>query len=224
MSGKTWIIFVAVVVVLFGGLVVFSQRNKVDVSSINDSKIIGASDANGNIADHIFGKKDSKVVLVEYGDFQCPGCASAHVDVKAVTEKYADKIAFVFRNFPLSSIHPNARAASAAAEAAGLDGKYWQMHNKIYDNQEDWSKASASERTMVFGAYAKQFGMNEKTFTKILEDETTRINKKIAFDQALGRKAGVSGTPTFFINGKKLNEDQFSSKEALEKTILEALK
>src|SRR4051812_16240717 len=118
MSGKGWIIFGAICVVLFGGLVFWSGRDRVDVSSVDTNKIQPASSDSGNIGDHVFGNKDAKVVLMEYGDFQCPGCGSAHPTVKALSEKYKDQLAFVFRNFPLTSIHPNARAAAAAVETA----------------------------------------------------------------------------------------------------------
>ena len=223
MSAKAWIIFVAAVVILFGSLVVFSQRNRVDVSSVNDKAIINASEDNGKIGDHIFGKADSKVVLVEYGDFQCPGCGAAHITVKPVMDKYEDQVAFVFRNFPLTNIHPNARAAAAAVEAAGLQGKYWEMHNKVFESQDDWSDANATERTNFFSNYAAEVGLDKQEFTNILSNESSRINKKISFDQALGRKVNVTGTPTFYLNGEKLNEEQFGSEEELEKTLLQAL-
>ena len=135
MTGKTWIIFVAVVVVLFGGLIIWSQKDKLDVAKVNTSKIQPATVQSGNIADHVFGNKNAKVVLIEYGDYQCPGCGSVYPTVKTVTEKYKDNLAFVFRNFPLTNIHPNARAAAAAAETAGLMGKYWEMHDILYENQ-----------------------------------------------------------------------------------------
>lgn len=224
MSGKAWIIFAAVCVVLFGGLVVWSGRDRIDVSGVDTNKIQPASEASGNVADHVFGNKDSKVALVEYGDFQCPGCGSAHPSVKALSEKYENELAFVFRNFPLTNIHPNARAAAAAAEAAGKQGKYWEVHNALFENQDAWSSASTSERTNIFAGYAEQAGLNKSEFTAILKDQSANINKKINFDIALGRKLGVSGTPTFYLNGKKLNDSQFGSAEALEKTILDEFK
>lgn len=224
MSGKAWIIFVAVCVILFGGLVFWSGRDRVDVSGVDTNKIQPADKASGNIADHVFGNKDAKVVLVEYGDFQCPGCGSAHPAVKALSEKYEDQLAFVFRNFPLTSIHPNARAAAAAAEAAGLQGKYWEVHNALFENQDAWSSASASERSSVFAGYAQQAGLNQSEFATTLNERSVDINKKINFDIALGRKLGVSGTPTFYLNGKKLNDDQFNSSEALEKALLDEFK
>lgn len=205
MDKKAWIIFSVIVVALLGGLVYLSSKNKVDVSNVNTDQIFSASEQNGNIADHVFGKKDSKVVLVEYGDFQCPGCAGAHTQIKAISEEYEDRIAFVFRNFPLTTIHPNARAAAAAAEAAGLQGKYWEMYNIIYESQDNWKDASATERDAFFTQYAIQAGVNKDKYASDLA--STSISKKITFDQALGKKLNISGTPTFYLNSTLVDSD-----------------
>lgn len=224
MSTKTWIIFAAVCALLFGGLIVWSQRGKIDVGDVNDNSILSASDASGNIADHVEGKKDSKVILIEYGDFQCPGCAGAHPQVEALMEKHGDKIAFVFRNYPLMSIHPNARAASAAAEAAGMLGKYWEMHDLLFEAQDEWSGADQSQRASFFRGYAERIGLDPDEFETILSERSGQINGKISFDQALGRKVGVTGTPSFFLNGTKVGEEVYGSEETFEKAILDELK
>lgn len=201
-----WIIFVAVVIVLFGGLIYFASRDAVDVSNINDKAIVNGSEKSGGIAEHVLGKKDSSVVLIEYGDYQCPGCGSAHEPIKAVTEKYKDKMAFAFRNFPLTTIHPNARAAAAAAETAGVMGKYWEMHDMLYENQSQWQSANATDRTNIFATYAETVGLNKDTFIKNLTEKSSQVNQKISFDQALGKKANVTGTPTFYLNGKIVDQ------------------
>lgn len=206
MTTKTWIIFGAVVVALFGGLIYLSTRDSIDVSDVNGAKVQPADERSGNIADHVFGNKESKVVLVEYGDYQCPGCASAYEPLKAVSEKYQGQLAFVFRNYPLVSIHPNARAAAAAAEAAGLMGKYWEMHDLLYANQSSWENASSSERNTIFENMAGQIGLDVEKFASTLRDKSAEINKKISFDQALGGKAGVTGTPAIYLNGKVVDQ------------------
>lgn len=201
-----WLIFIAVVVVLFGGLLYFASRDAVDVSSVNDKALVSGSDKSGGIEEHVIGKKDSKVVLIEYGDYQCPGCGSAYAPIKALTEKYESKMAFAFRNFPLTTIHPNARAAAAAAETAGLMGKYWEMHDKLYENQNEWQSANANDRTSIFSSYAESIGLNKDEFVKNLTEKSSQVNQKISFDQALGKKSGVSGTPTFYLNGKIVDQ------------------
>lgn len=204
MSKKAWIIFIAICVVVLGGLVYLSGLNRVDVSGIDTNAILNASQKSGNIADHVFGKKDSKVTMIEYGDFQCPGCEAAYPTMKAISEKYEGQIAFVFRNFPLTDKHPNAKAAAAAAEAAGLQNKYWEMHNKLYDEQSNWENLDINQRTSAFAGYAQALGLNVDTFKTDLTSDA--VNQKITFDQALGRKANVDATPTILLNGKPVNQ------------------
>ena len=210
MSKKTWIIFAVICVVFLGGLIVLSRKDAVNVGSIDQTQFQAAAPANGNIADHVLGLPKSKVTLVEYGDFQCPYCGQAYPKVKSITTDYASKITFIFRNFPLSTMHPNAKAGAAAVEAAGLQGKYWQMHDKLYESQSEWENATTDNRTNQFISYAKTIGVKDidKFKTDMASDA---INKKINFDLALGNKAGVSGTPSFFINGKQVTEEESSS-------------
>jgi protein-disulfide isomerase len=221
-SKKTWIIFAAICIILLGVLVYISGKNKVDVSGVDANKIQSASEQSGNIADHVFGKSDSKVVLVEYGDYQCPGCGGAYPTIKQVTEKYKGQVAFVFRNFPLVSLHPNARAAAAAAEAAGLQGKYWEMHDMLYENQSSWQNLSSSERIDFFAGYAKDLGLNEATFKTDLSSD--KVNQKISYDQAIGKKAGVNATPTFYLNGKAVEQATWNDADTLDKAIVAELK
>ncbi|MBC7564885.1 thioredoxin domain-containing protein [Candidatus Saccharibacteria bacterium] len=205
MNKVTWIIFGAVIVLVLGGLVVYSRSSKptVDVSTLDTNSIIAASDQNGQIADHVYGNPNAKVIFIEYGDFQCPSCSAAHPQIKAATEAYKDKVAFVFRNFPLTTIHPNARVAAASAEAAGLQGKYWEMHNLIYESQADWEKLAGEQRTNLFVGYAVELKLDEAKFKTDIA--STAINNKISYDQAVAKKVGVEATPTFYLNGKQLS-------------------
>lgn len=210
MNKKNWIIFTVICVAVLGGLVFLSQKDKVNVSSVDQTKLQTASTANGNIADHVLGLKESKVTLVEYGDYQCPYCGKAYPQVKDITDTYSSKITFVFRNFPLPTMHPNAKAAAAAAEAAGLQGKYWEMNDKLYTSQNDWQGASTENRTNQFVSYARAIGV--KDIEKFKTDMASEnISKKINFDLALGNKAGVTGTPTFYLNGQKVSEEASAS-------------
>ena len=223
MNKVTWIIFGAVVVLVLGGLVVYSRISNpaMDVSSINANAISAASEQNGQIADQVFGNPDAKVVLVEYGDFQCPSCGAAHPQIKEAMETYKNNVAFIFRNFPLTTIHPNARVSSAAAEAAGLQGKYWEMHNIIYEAQADWEKLTGDQRTNIFVGYATALGLDTDKFTTDLASKA--VNTKISFDQALGKKIGVNATPTFYLNGEKLSETDASQIVRGNTTVLTGL-
>lgn len=210
MNKVGWIIFSVVVVAVLGGLIAWTRITNppIDVSNIENNSVVAASSQNGNIADHTKGSDTKEVLFIEYGDFQCPSCGGAHPHVSSLMEEYGDKVTFVFRNFPLTSIHPNARAAAAVAEAAGLQGKYWEMHDTLYSKQNEWSGLDASQRGAVFNTYATSLSLNMDDFTTALASK--EVNQKISFDLALGKKATVSATPSFFLNGTKLNEDTAS--------------
>lgn len=206
MTKTGWIIFITAVVLGLGSLIVWTRVTNppLDVSGVDTAVATSASDKNGNIADHVTGNKESKVILVEYGDFQCPGCGAASPNTQALMEEYGDKIAFIFRNFPLTSMHPNAKAAAAAAEAAGLQGKYWEMNHHLFQAQSEWSNADAKTRTEIFNGYADSLGLDKEKFTADIA--STNIAQKIKFDQAIGKNDNVSATPTFFLNGTQLSE------------------
>lgn len=206
MSKKAWIIFAVICIVLLGGLIYVSVKNRIDVSDIDQNKVQPAMASNGEIADHVSGKKDSKVILVEYGDFQCPYCSESFPNVKKVTDKYKDQITYVFRNQPLTTLHQNALAAAAAAESAGLQGKFWEMHDLLYRRQNDWSNLSGTALTDRLVSYAQELGIKTDKFKTDLSDP--RIQKKINFDRALYAKFSNSpSTPTFVLNGKEVDSD-----------------
>ena len=216
MSKKAWIIFAVVCLAVIGGFIYSSSKGKIDVSDVDVTKIQEASSINGNIAEHTSGKVDSKVILVEYGDYQCPGCGSAFPIIKKVVTKYQDKIGYIFRNYPLYSSHPNAFAAAAAAEAAGLQGKYWEMHDALYADQSGWENLTGKERTDYFARQADAIGIDSKKL--VAELNSADIKKKIDYDVALGKKVGLAGTPAFYINGEDVGtlyykDDQIVSQD-----------
>lgn len=223
MNRNAWIIFAALCVAVLGGLIVVSRGNQINVSNIDQTKLIAASAQNGNIADHVLGTKTGKAILIEYGDFQCPACKSAYPNVKELTDANKDKLVFVFRNLPLTSLHPNARAGAAAAEAAGLQGKYWEMHDMLYEQQDTWSTATTDQRTSYLVGYAKTIGV--KDLDKFKTDlESKAVSDKINFDLALANKIGASATPTILLNDKKIESDIWSDKGKFKTAIEDALK
>jgi len=156
--------------------------------------------------DHIEGKKDAPVELVEYGDYQCPYCGEAYPIVKHIQEQLGRNLKFVFRNFPLKNIHPDAIRAAIASEAAGLQGKYWQMHDLLFENQKRLNLHSLL-------VYANELNLNMDQFETDLGDPD--VEKKVMDDFYSGLRSGVNATPTFFINGEKYNDD-WRSKRFLE--------
>ncbi|MBI3494467.1 thioredoxin domain-containing protein [Candidatus Saccharibacteria bacterium] len=222
MDRTRWIIFAVICFVLLGGLVLNKKSSDINVDKMDPAKVVTSDSKNTQIPDHIFGTTSKKVVMIEYGDFQCPACGNLYPSLHPLKEKYKDQLTFIFRNFPLTSIHPNALAASTAAEAAGLQDKWWEYHDKLYENQDAWSSADTDKRTDIFVAYAKDLGLDTAQFKKDLEN--TKISDKIDRDQALGKKIGATSTPTLVLDGKTLNQNQWSTSQKLEETIVNAIK
>lgn len=207
MNKTTWIIIVLLCVIGLGSLVVFTKKDSVNVDDIDQSKVIESKD--GVIGDQVRGNKNAKVVVIEYADFQCPGCLAAHKNTSRIYANYGDKVAFVFRNFPLTSAHPNALAAATVAEAAGLQGKYWEMNDALFDRRDTWASLASDKRTDAFMSVASQVGLD---ITKLKDDisNNKEIQTKITTDRALGAKSNVTATPTFFVNGVKMTDDVVS--------------
>ena len=185
-------IILIITCVALGGLIWLISRNA-PLTSADLTRLVLENS-------HMTAKKEAKVTIVEFGDFQCPACGYAHPIMKQVLAAYKDNpnVNFVARNFPLS-IHFNAKSAAEAAEAAGEQGKYWEMYDKLYENQSQWS--TASDPTDIFAGYARELGLDaEKLKTAV---ENNQFNATINQDMADGNAVGVSATPTFFINGTK---------------------
>jgi protein-disulfide isomerase len=142
--------------------------------------------------DHIQGPVDAPVALVEYGDYECPYCGDAYPVVKAIQEHLGDQLCFVFRNFPLVNSHPHAEHTAEAAEAAGAQGKFWEMHDLLYENQEALDDESLAE-------YAAELGLNGE---RVIREVLAGVHReRVREDFQSGARGGVNGTPTFFING-----------------------
>ncbi len=144
--------------------------------------------------DHAEGRAEAPVTLVEYGDYQCPYCGAAYPVVKRLQKALGKKLRFVFRNFPLTQAHAYALVAAEAAEAAALQGKFWEMHDFIYENQNNLEPD-------ILPAWAQKVGLNLQEFgTAIRQGE---ITKRIKEDRTSGIRSGVNGTPCFFVNGAR---------------------
>jgi len=142
--------------------------------------------------DHIQGQADAPVALVEYGDFECPYCGEAYPIVKEVQERMGEQLLFAFRNFPITTSHPHAESAAEAAEAAATQGRYWEMHDHLYENQHHLSADDLR-------GYAEALRLDTALFDKELEEHVHA--DRVHEDFMSGVRSGVNGTPTFFING-----------------------
>jgi protein-disulfide isomerase len=144
--------------------------------------------------DHIQGPATAPVTLLEYGDYECPYCGAAFPIVKQVQQRLGDQLRFVFRNFPLSTVHPHAQQAAEAAETAGTQGKFWEMHDTLFEHQRALDTPSLLQ-------YAQSLGVNVEQFERDLLSQT--VAERVREDFLSGIRSGVNGTPTFFINGRR---------------------
>jgi protein-disulfide isomerase len=149
-----------------------------------------------NENDHQQGTENAAVTIVEFGDYQCTYCAAAHPIVKEIQETFGNQINFVFRNFPLATIHPLAKNAAISAEAAAMQGKFWQMHDAIFEQQ-----SKLSEDFLI--QLAEELDLDLSKFRNDSAAQT--VADKLEFDFESAVRSGVNGTPTFFVNGERFD-------------------
>jgi protein-disulfide isomerase len=170
-----------------------------------------------NPLDHVEGNASSSVVIIEYGDFQCPACRSYYPIVKQMAQEFSSQAAFVFRHYPLTSIHLNAEFGARAAEAAARQGKFWEMHNLLYEKQDEWS--TKADFMPLFDSYAELVGIDKAKFDA--DFNSKEVKDFVRAERNYGNSIGIQGTPTFYINGKKIENP--TSAEAFRLLINQAL-
>ncbi len=192
---KRYLPFVIVVVVAlatFGSGTILYRAKGRQVKNIPESQSVPAR---SGASAHVRGNPDAPVTLEEFGDFQCPPCGQFAVFVEELLREYDSRLRVVFRNFPLPA-HEHAREAALAAEAAGFQGKFWEMHDTLYREQLAWSKAPNARE--LFESYAGTLGLNMDQFKKDMDSD--RARERVDSDHALGDSLGINVTPTMFIN------------------------
>jgi protein-disulfide isomerase len=198
---KRYLPFVIVAVValatLGSGAILYRARQP-HLLPISNSKVPGQSDA---ASAHVRGNPEAPVTLEEYGDFQCPPCGMFASFTAQLEKEYDSRLRVVFRNFPLT-MHEHAREAALAAEAAGLQGHFWEMHDVLYREQDAWSKAPNARE--LFESYAGTIGLDLDKFKKDMEGEKTR--ERVEADRQRGESLGVQTTPTLFINNQPVEQ------------------
>jgi len=198
-----WTLIVLGVGGIIWGLVKFASNSASDKTILPVNAI--------SESDWVKGAKTQKIVLIEYSDFQCPACGAYYPVTRQLVEEFGENIAFVYRHFPLRQIHQNAELAARAAEAAGKQNKFWGMHDLIFENQKEWSnKKNVKE---FFVKYADALNLNKEQF--VVDFDSREIKDKINADYQSGLRFNVNATPTFFLNGEKLqnprNYEDFKS-------------
>lgn len=155
---------------------------------------------------HVLGS--GSVTLVEFSDFQCPACLSIQAPLKQILAKYEGKVELVYRHFPLSSIHKNAQMAAQASEAASSQGKFWEMHDKLFATQAAWQGLSDPKET--FAGYSKELGIDEAKFAEDLMNQG--VKDLVSADLLDATRFALTGTPTFYVNGYKTEFDKLEAK------------
>jgi protein-disulfide isomerase len=167
--------------------------------------------------DNVTGNASSSVVVIEYSDFECPACRTYYPVIRQITTEFGSQIAFVYRDFPLIEIHPNAQLSSQAAQAAAKQGKFWQMHDLLFEKQNEW--ANVADPESLFESYAALTGINVNQFkTDITSKEVINF---VNAQRASAIKLKLQGTPTFFVNGKQIQNP--ASVDAFRSIIKDAI-
>lgn len=214
---KRFLMSLLVIFLIFGGIF-WAKRDKAGSPSNGSSGEVTATN-------HIYGEGAKGVTLLEYGDYQCSACYSYYGVIKTLVEEYKEDIYFQYRNFPLVQIHQNALAGARAAEAADKQGKFWEMHSKLYENQDPSGQSgwvASNSPLTFFTEYANDLNLNIDQFNA--DYNSAEINDIINADTKEARSLGLSSTPTFFLNGEEIKEpplpnNQSGWKELIEKAI-----
>jgi protein-disulfide isomerase len=198
MKTKEIIIWFVVIAVLIGGLWLLINAANAPLTPPPPAEIQNVPPVSKT--DFIRGNPNAKITLIEYADFQCPACAAMHSTIKQLEGNFKDNLRLIYRFFPLTDAHQNAMISAQAAYAASLQGKFWEMHDIIYENQDSWS--DSTQPKTIFTDYAKKIGLNLNKFNSDIDSDSTK--KFVSDEQNKGLDLGISGTPTLFLNGKQI--------------------
>ena len=200
------IIAIFAIIALFVGVAIWRVIDKSRIADYDVNSVISANADNGEISDHVKGDLETaKAVIFEYADFQCEACALHNPRVNKLIDEYNGDLAVVYRNY-LLPYHKNGTAAASAAEAAGLQGYWKEYADKLFTNQSVWYSASGDERTQLFVDFFNSVTNGQGDEAKFRSDMTSEaVKKKLNFDAELGNHVDITGTPTFYLNGEKID-------------------
>lgn len=209
--------FIAIVLIGLGGWGIMRLAESPSNGGTVQSGDIPAVSA----SDHTKGNPDAALTLVEYSDFQCPACGGFYPVLKQISDELGANLRFVYRNFPLRSIHKNAQLAAQAAEAASLQGKFWEMHDKVFETQDEWKNLSGSKAEDTFIGYAEGLGLSVEQFRSDINSSV--VTNRVNADYDAGVSAGINSTPTFYLNGKKVDQNSYQSYDEFKQIIVNAI-
>jgi protein-disulfide isomerase len=188
-----------------GGAILYRAKRP---QSLTIPKERGTAGATESGEAHTLGPPNAPVTLEEFGDFQCPPCGRLSEPINQIQHDYAGKVRLIFRNFPLIN-HLHAREAAYAAEAAGLQGRFWEMHDALYREQAVWSVSP--DARALFNAYAGYIGLNTERFK--IDMDSDKVKERVAADQKQGLSLGIKNTPTLFLNNKEIDPKALNPKD-----------
>jgi protein-disulfide isomerase len=186
------------VISMAAGMMVYRSSSQPETQPSNTSNVTSSTDFR-----HARGERNAPVTLEEFGDFQCPPCGALHPELKKIEAEYGPRLRVVFHNYPVISMHKHALAAAHAAEAAGLQGRFWEMHDMLYQNQLSWSPAD--DVRPVFIQYARDLNLDIERFTRDMD--SPEVAARVRSDYERGSSQRVEGTPTLFINGRQMRPE-----------------
>lgn len=191
---RSIIIWVSALALLAAGItwVLWPSSAKLDPNASTLTEIFDS--------DWVTGNRESEVVLIEYSDFQCPACAFYHPIMQSIMKEFGDRIQFAYRHFPLKSRHANAERAAFAAEAAGKQGKFWEMQSLLFERQGDWKESN--DIKAIFESYANSLFLDIEQFRSDFSSDA--VEEKVDRDSESALALDVNSTPTFFLNGRKI--------------------
>lgn len=223
MDKKTWII-VGVIVALFGGLVGLTMLQKkgdsvaVNYDEIEETSILPASEETGGFEENIDGDPNAPVLIFDYADYQCEGCAAMNPQLNKIVEEYDGKVAVVFRTY-IQSYHQNGTAAASAANAAAKQGYWKEFKDLMFTNQDEWYSANGDERQGYFEKYFQEASDGKGDMEKFRKDMTSKeVAQKIAFDRGLADKVGLDWTPSIWV------EDELIPRESMGSSFLKDIR
>ena len=213
--------FLIIIVVLLVALLVAWILIRSPQPTNSNIATSSGSEPTGAQPPHVRGNPNAPVTVEEFGDFQCPSCGVFYTELKKIEDEYGDRLRVIFRELPLVPMHQHGLEAAQVAEAAGLQGEnyFWAMHDKLYENQKAWSDVKDVMPTFI--DYARQVGLNIDRFSRDLSGEA--VAQRIFQDGKRAHALGVTGTPSFFVNGKEYKADQSFSPDGLRDFIKKAM-
>jgi protein-disulfide isomerase len=210
------VLVILVAIVIAGGVAAYMSQS----NSGSDSAATVPANPPAAGGGRVRGNPQGTVTLTEFGDYECPSCGYYHPIVMELLRRYPEQLKLEYRHFPLIQIHPNAMAASLAAEAAGDQGKFWEMHDKLFETQSAWQGKPNAEA--YFQTLAAQMGMNTSQFQQAFK--SVEVRDRVLADVRRGVDANVGGTPTFYVNGQQVPSPPAPGIDDLARLIENSLK